>query len=185
MKCAEGEGQLSEETKEHIMEYARSVLDNDRQKKLLEELGALARGEVETAASLFKVIKELVVSPVEKGYINKIEKELKEDERLEQEIREAEDSLQNEKNKKLAEYETQKSGLGHSSCKSLKSAQKEAENFENKLMRANQKLNQLSSRRTEEPWRPRGTWVGAATARPARSGVKRQVSRPASSAPKS
>ena len=61
------------------MEYARSVLDNDRQKKLLEELNALARDEVERHTSLFKVIKELVVSPVEKGYITKIEKELRED----------------------------------------------------------------------------------------------------------
>ena len=61
------------------MDYARSVLDNDRQKKLLEELNSLARQEVDQCASVFRIIKELVVSPVEKSYINKIEKELRED----------------------------------------------------------------------------------------------------------
>ena len=47
--------------------------------------------------------------------------------------------------KKIKEYEIQKSGFNHSSTKSLKSSFKESENFENKLMRANQKLNELSS----------------------------------------
>ena len=70
---------------------------------------------------------------------------MREDEHLEEEIREAEEALAGEKNKRLVEYETQKSGMVHASCKSLKSAQREAENMENKLMRANQKLNQLSS----------------------------------------
>lgn len=38
--------------------------------------------EVDQAATLFKIVKELVISPLEKSYISKIEKELKEDEML-------------------------------------------------------------------------------------------------------
>jgi septal ring factor EnvC (AmiA/AmiB activator) len=49
--------------------------------------------------------------------------------------------------KKLKDYDLQKSGIHSSSSKVIKTATtfKEVENFENKLMRANQKLNELSS----------------------------------------
>jgi hypothetical protein len=46
-------------------------------------------------------VKELVISPVEKSYISKIEKELREDEALEQEIAAVEEQLTEEKAKRL------------------------------------------------------------------------------------
>ena len=52
-----------------------------------------------------------MVSPVEKSYISKIEKELREDEQLEVEIAEAEVRLAEEKAQRLRESEGQKSGL--------------------------------------------------------------------------
>lgn len=94
---------------------------------------------------MFKIVKELVISPLEKSYIAKIEKELREDEALEQEILTVEEQLGEEKARRLREYESQKSGLSCSRAKPLKSSFAEVENFENKLMRANQKLNELSS----------------------------------------
>ena len=39
----------------------------------------------------------------------------------------------------------QKSGVTHVSAKNLRTTFKQVENFENKLMRANQKLNEMSS----------------------------------------
>jgi chromosome segregation ATPase len=64
---------------------------------------------------------------------------------LEQEILSVEEQLGEEKAKRLREYESQKSGLSVSRSKPMKSSFQEVENFENKLMRANQKLNELSS----------------------------------------
>lgn len=52
-----------------------------------------------------------MVSPLEKSYISKIEKELREDEQLEVEIAEAEVRLAEEKAQRLRKYEGQKSGL--------------------------------------------------------------------------
>ena len=57
------------------------------------------------------MVKELVISPVEKAYIGKIEKELREDEALEQEIQSVEEQLGEEKARRLREYESQKSGV--------------------------------------------------------------------------
>jgi hypothetical protein len=58
-----------------------------------EHLNDLANEEVDPASTLFKIVKELVISPVEKSYISKIEKELREDEALEQEILAVEEQL--------------------------------------------------------------------------------------------
>lgn len=82
---------------------------------------------------------------MEKSYITKIEKELKEDEMLEEEIITVEEQLTEEKAKRLRDYESQKSGMSCSRIKTMKSTFQEVENFENKLMRSNQKLNELSS----------------------------------------
>jgi outer membrane murein-binding lipoprotein Lpp len=51
---------------------------------------------------------------------------------------------------KLKDYDLHKSGV-HSTPKAIKDTTtfKEVENFENKLMRANQKLNELSSNNTK------------------------------------
>jgi hypothetical protein len=64
---------LSEEANERVLAYSRSILDNDRQKQLGEQLTELA-GEVDPAPLLFRIAKELVISPLEKAYIGKIEK---------------------------------------------------------------------------------------------------------------
>lgn len=56
-----------------MLAYSRSILDNDRQKQLGEHLAVLSdeqQGECEGV--LFKLVKELVISPVEKAYIAKI-----------------------------------------------------------------------------------------------------------------
>ncbi len=45
----------------------------------------------------------------------------------------------------MREYESQKSGLMISNVKTFRTGFKEVENFENKLLRANQKLNEMSS----------------------------------------
>ena len=74
-----GSKALNEENNEKILSYSRSILDNDRQKQLGEHLNDLTNEEVDPAPTLFKIVKELVISPLEKSYITKIEKELKED----------------------------------------------------------------------------------------------------------
>jgi hypothetical protein len=86
-------------------------LDNDRQKQLGEQLALLSQERTESQSILFRIVRELVVSPLEKSYISKIEKELREDEQLELEIAEAEVRLAEEKAQRLREYEGQKSGL--------------------------------------------------------------------------
>ena len=46
---------------------------------------------MESSEQILKLIKYFVISPTEKSYIVKIEKELKEDEELEKQIKEIED----------------------------------------------------------------------------------------------
>ena len=58
---------------------------------------------------------------MEKSYITKIEKELKEDEMLEEEIITVEEQLAEEKAKSLRDYESQKSGMSCSRNKTMKS----------------------------------------------------------------
>ena len=62
---------LSEDGNEKVLNYSRSILDNDRQKQLSEQLAELA-GETDPAPLLFRIAKELVISPLEKAYIGKI-----------------------------------------------------------------------------------------------------------------
>jgi hypothetical protein len=50
---------------------------------------------------LLKLIKTFVISPLEKSYIVKIEKELLEDEELEHDIKKIEEDISEEKKKKL------------------------------------------------------------------------------------
>lgn len=72
-----GSKALTEESNEAVLAYARSILDNDRQKQLGEDLKALMLEECDQVPTLFKLVKELVISPLEKSYIGKIEKELR------------------------------------------------------------------------------------------------------------
>jgi hypothetical protein len=64
----------------------------------------LSQERNDSQSILFKIVRELVVSPLEKSYISKIEKELREDEQLEVEIAEAEVRLAEEKAQRLREY---------------------------------------------------------------------------------
>jgi len=66
--------------------HSKSILDNDKQKTLGEDLNSLVENEDQKYSLLFKVLKELVISPIEKSYITKIEKELRDDDALEDEI---------------------------------------------------------------------------------------------------
>lgn len=59
---------------------------------------------------VLKLIKYYVVSPIEKSYIVKIEKELKEDEELEEEIKDIESEIDEEKRNKLTIYDLEKRG---------------------------------------------------------------------------
>lgn len=68
------------------MTHSKSILDNDKQKTLGEDLNSLVENEDQKYSLLFKVLKELVISPIEKSYITKIEKELRDDDALEDEI---------------------------------------------------------------------------------------------------
>lgn len=74
---------LDQEACSKILSESKNILDNDKQKHLSEDLQALNHEEGELFPTLFKVIRELVISPIEKSYISKIEKELKEDDQLE------------------------------------------------------------------------------------------------------
>lgn len=59
---------------------------------------------------VLKLIKYYVVSPIEKSYIVKIEKELKEDEELDGEIKDIESEIDEEKRNKLTIYDLEKRG---------------------------------------------------------------------------
>ena len=59
---------------------------------------------------ILKLIKYYVVSPIEKSYIAKIEKELKEDEELDHEIKDIEAEIDEEKKNKLTIYDLEKKG---------------------------------------------------------------------------
>lgn len=59
---------------------------------------------------VLKLIKYYVVSPIEKSSIVKIEKELKEDEELEEEIKDIESEIDEEKRNKLTIYDLEKRG---------------------------------------------------------------------------
>lgn len=95
------------------MEQAKKILDNDKQKDLAKDLNKILNqkeNENGIAEMLLKLIKYYIVSPVEKSYIVKIEKELKDDEQLENQIKQIEAQINEEKSNKLAIYELQKNG---------------------------------------------------------------------------
>ena len=74
---------FSQEQSNILMEEAKKILDNDKQKDLAKDLNKLLsnkENEIALPEILLKLIKYYIVSPVEKSYIVKIEKELKEDE---------------------------------------------------------------------------------------------------------
>ena len=76
---------FSQEQSNILMEEAKKILDNDKQKDLAKDLNKLLsnkENEIALPEILLKLIKYYIVSPVEKSYIVKIEKELKEDEQL-------------------------------------------------------------------------------------------------------
>ena len=70
---------LDAEASEAILSHSKNILDNDKQKQLGEDLNMLMDGEGDPYTVCFKIIRELVISPIEKSYISKIEKELRED----------------------------------------------------------------------------------------------------------
>jgi hypothetical protein len=96
-----GLASLDAESTEKILSHSKNILDNDKQKQLSEDLKILTNDPSEQYSICFKIIRELVISPIEKSYICKIEKELREDECLERDIREIEEKLDEEKTKKL------------------------------------------------------------------------------------
>ena len=139
---------FGEEQSKVLMDEAKKILDNDKQRELAKDLTQLTQ-EKENSSSLsdmvLKLIKYYVVSPMEKSYIVKIEKQLKEDEELDNEIKEIEADINQEKKNKLAIYDLEKNGKVLGMSTKIINRKKEVENYENKLMRSNQKLNELQA----------------------------------------
>ena len=65
---------LDIEATEKILSHSKNILDNDKQKQLGEDLHHLMNDGGDPFSLFFKIIKELVISPIEKSYICKIEK---------------------------------------------------------------------------------------------------------------
>ena len=63
------------------MSYSKTILDNDKQRELSDDLSHLIENEAEIDLSymILRLVKYFVISPIEKSYIGKIEKELRED----------------------------------------------------------------------------------------------------------
>ena len=139
---------FGEEQSKVLMDEAKKILDNDKQRELAKDLTQLTQ-EKENSSSLsdmvLRLIKYYVVSPMEKSYIVKIEKQLKEDEELDNEIKEIEADINQEKKNKLAIYDLEKNGKVLGMSTKIINRKKEVENYENKLMRSNQKLNELQA----------------------------------------
>ena len=76
---------FNEEQNKILLEEAKTILDNDKQKELAKDLNRILSNKdepMECSEQILKLIKYFVISPTEKAYIIKIEKELKEDEEL-------------------------------------------------------------------------------------------------------
>lgn len=72
-----GLSSFGQEQSSMLMEEAKKILDNDKQKDLAKDLNNLILGEengVPMSEMILKLIKYYIVSPVEKSYIVKIEK---------------------------------------------------------------------------------------------------------------
>lgn len=77
---------LDDETREKILIYADSILDKDNQAELDNYLNSLLLNPASINDNYLKIIKYFVLSPIEKQYIIKIEKEIQDGENLDNEI---------------------------------------------------------------------------------------------------
>ena len=71
---------FGEDQSKALMEEAKKILCNDKQKELAKDLQTLSEDKednISLSDMILKLIKYYVVSPIERSYIVKIEKELK------------------------------------------------------------------------------------------------------------
>jgi hypothetical protein len=77
---------LLNDIKERLLSYAKDILDKEKHNDL-SDLFEQWRNEVEKPHDIFlNIIKYFVLSPVEKNYIQKIQDELLESEKLDEQI---------------------------------------------------------------------------------------------------
>lgn len=86
-----------------------------------------------------RLIKYFILSPVEKSYILKIENELREEQQLDSEIQRVQTMIDHEKQNKLQQSRAE---IGRHRDPT-EAEKRELLNHENKLERANQKLNEI------------------------------------------
>ena len=65
---------FTSEVQDKIEVQAKTILDNDKQKELSEDLEILASRNCDFYSLILKLAKTFVISPLEKSYILKIEK---------------------------------------------------------------------------------------------------------------
>ncbi|CAD8168767.1 unnamed protein product [Paramecium octaurelia] len=127
--------------------YGATILDKDRLKELQELLGKIKQmidQDVKQLSSdqLVQLIKYFVLSPVEKTYIQKIEAELAETKNLDEQIKAAQSRQKEQQDQKIEEYRQEKNGQ-QIIKQNLQSQQHQISVHENKLEKANQKLNEI------------------------------------------
>ncbi|KAM3140377.1 hypothetical protein pb186bvf_007537 [Paramecium bursaria] len=123
-----------------LLKSGQEILDRERYKEL-EQLLMSLDGQL-SSYQLIQLIKFYVLSPVEKQYIEKIEQELQETEQLDQKILQAQQQVQEQQEQKLTEYKFEKEG-GKAVRQTLQTQQHQLQVYENKLEKANQKLNEI------------------------------------------
>ncbi|EGR31553.1 hypothetical protein IMG5_107730 [Ichthyophthirius multifiliis] len=140
---------ISQEIKDKLKQNASNILDKDKQKELDALLDQLENTEQPSDVFL-QIIKYYVLSPVEKSYINKIEQELKKSQELDEEIKKVQENINVEKQKKLERYRDEKQGVQKSNNKeTCEALLREVSVHENKLEKANQKLNEIVARNNQ------------------------------------
>ncbi|KAL4455296.1 hypothetical protein ABPG74_012448 [Tetrahymena malaccensis] len=140
---------LTSENKEKLKKNASNILDKDRQKELDVLLERLESGD-DSSDNFLQIIKYYVLSPVEKSYIAKIEQELQKSQQLDDEIKKVQENINEEKKKKLERYREEKDGKAKVNNKeTCEALLREVSIHENKLEKANQKLNEIVARNNQ------------------------------------
>jgi hypothetical protein len=112
--------------------YLRNIYDQDYVRKTIEILKEKT-GEMMEFEKGCEMLQVFIVSETEREYVTKVKKKLIENEEMEKELKKAKKSLENGM--------VRKGQLGHQRGEVEKKMEFEVKNYENKLEKANQKLN--------------------------------------------
>lgn len=130
---------VSEEEVAKIENYGKEILEQLNLEHLLQVLDLRTKNEKDSEyfysfEVFLKIVKYFVLNQKEKDYLDRIQKEVEENERLETQVKELRDEVEQENKKRINNKELDDPNI--------KKLAREIESYENKLEKAHQRLNQ-------------------------------------------